>query len=638
MFCCVLLLSPSQEAAHAFQQLPLLWSSRSSTIRAIDIARDYGAIRYPTTSRLPNSILDAESDSISQNNDDDNSAGSSSGSSDPTRKLRYDVERYRNRSRVLESALQHKLNALHLSDQKLLVLQDAAKRVVRRREAAALADAAAVTSNNNKPVHDAAEVEAEWLAKLERVEAARREAVTQLQDAARQHEQWQRDADASANATRRDLAIAQSASEARQSADARDRAAWMAERRELERNLARERDLHQAAVAGIEPRQRLAEHAAAELAAAHAQVETLQSALRREGWRNSNLKAKFRALVETKESLQSKVDTLLRENKAALAATGQQQQQLGAEPALLTARQQQQREYEERMEIAQSAVAAAVKREEAVQRNYKDLQKNYEQVLQEKRALEQQLAEQQPSTRAFVDRARVQSSEEVQPVLPNELNPVLPKAEGVRPVETAVELASDEVLAVPVQISATEVQQVDGAPLELQEEVTTLAIASKDAVQEIKQSSGAPVTDVKSLELQEEVTTVPLASNVVVDQEAMQMSTTSAAVRRDEKDDTIAPNKRFQKTEKGTNSNPASTSASPDATVTPPPRKSMQRRLRGFLASLRPGRIGDYLQQHHLTFEVDDNDPSSSRWSRLAKRLLPRIPFRIARKPKVDEK
>lgn len=45
-----------------------------------------------------------------------------------------ELSRYRNRSRLLESTLRHKVQSLHLSEQKLQVLQDAIKRLVVQRE------------------------------------------------------------------------------------------------------------------------------------------------------------------------------------------------------------------------------------------------------------------------------------------------------------------------------------------------------------------------------------------------------------------------------------------------------------------------------------------------------------------------
>ena len=86
--------------------------------------------------------------------------------------------KYRNRSILLENTLRQKVQALKLSDQKLVVLQDAVKRVM----------AARSTEHDAEEALDSAEMQVlEWKARYERAETLRLEVASELSDVQRQH-------------------------------------------------------------------------------------------------------------------------------------------------------------------------------------------------------------------------------------------------------------------------------------------------------------------------------------------------------------------------------------------------------------------------------------------------------------------
>ena len=123
-----------------------------------------------------------------------------------------EVERYRNRSVLLETTLRHKLEALKLSDQKLHVLQDAVKRIVRRNKqnvAHATDKAVAEKSQDLKELREqlsAHQLEIlEWKGKYERTKTARMEAVNELGDLRRQWNEMNASASNGRNALVRDL-------------------------------------------------------------------------------------------------------------------------------------------------------------------------------------------------------------------------------------------------------------------------------------------------------------------------------------------------------------------------------------------------------------------------------------------------
>jgi hypothetical protein len=576
--------------------------------------------------------------------------GEAEGSEDV--KLKYDMERYRNRSVLLENALKQKLKHLELSDQKLLVLQDAAKRVVRRHEgelaeaagkaAKEKAESVAITEADRQVGEAVKKVETEWHIKLEEADAKRLKAVEQLESL---QQQW-KDVNAERDLLASDLTTIQRDY-------AQDQVAWKAQAQKLEQQLALKQERYEAAVAQIEQLERTAAKTENELLAANSQVDTLQTALQKEQHRISNIKAKFTALAETKENLQVELETLRRENKAlaaeTFAAVEREQRSTGDDVAFLksaareaaVAAEQQQQEYEERMEIAQSAVDAAVRRETAVQQKYDSLLQNFESVLRENRALQQQLAAQQQQTPpAFVKLDKVQTSGLAQPSESSKeagTNVTLAMAEEVQPIAEVAPSAVAELAGVP---------RVDGAPLELQAKVTIVESASY-VMQDTKQSNTS-AADVKPLELQEEVTIVEIASVLVPEAEQsnipqMLRTTDVTPLEQQKSVTTVVPASHVVQEAKQRGDPAASTAINvkprPELTSTADTTSRrlpiLRKRLRAWMiAILRPGKIGDYFQKRHFTFEADN---SSSKWWRFVKRLLPRIPFRIVRITK-DEK
>jgi hypothetical protein len=145
---CVLLLWYAAEQTHAFSLQGRRTVTQSNTI----LVGRRGGGRNPYAWEEPHWVLESSigpNGDADDTNDHDNplssldtvtsvtpaatTAGSSGGA------VLHNLELYRNRSFVLERALQQKLQALHLSRQKLLVLQDAAHRVVQKHVAKAAA-------------------------------------------------------------------------------------------------------------------------------------------------------------------------------------------------------------------------------------------------------------------------------------------------------------------------------------------------------------------------------------------------------------------------------------------------------------------------------------------------------------------
>jgi hypothetical protein len=144
---CVLLLWYAAEQTHAFS----LQGRRAVTQCNTILVGRRGGGRNPYALEEPHWVLESSigpNGDADDTNDNDNplssldnvtsvtsatTAGSSGGA------VLHNLELYRNRSFVLERALQQKLQALHLSRQKLLVLQDAAHRVVQKHVAKAAA-------------------------------------------------------------------------------------------------------------------------------------------------------------------------------------------------------------------------------------------------------------------------------------------------------------------------------------------------------------------------------------------------------------------------------------------------------------------------------------------------------------------
>jgi hypothetical protein len=147
---CVILLWYAAEQTHAFS----LQGRRAVTQCNTILVGRRGGGKNPYAWEEPHRVLESSigpnGDADDTANDDDNplsslgtvtsvtpaatTAGSSGGA------VLHNLELYRNRSFVLERALQQKLQALHLSRQKLLVLQDAAHRVVQKHVAKAAAE------------------------------------------------------------------------------------------------------------------------------------------------------------------------------------------------------------------------------------------------------------------------------------------------------------------------------------------------------------------------------------------------------------------------------------------------------------------------------------------------------------------
>lgn len=480
-------------------------------------------------------------------------------------KQTYDVERYRNRSVLLENALQHKLNALKLSDQKLLVLQDAAKRVLRRHESelAAVAHAKSAKENSEyvkanlveERVRDAVkQVEFKFQKKLESVTAERSDATKQLETSLLLQEQASKESDY----LRTKLSKLQTLHE-------QDKAAWKAESQLLEQQLAREHERYEAAASGIAQLERTTEKLEAELFAVNSKVDQLQTALQKEKHRSSSFNDKFVALAEAKERLEVKLDELLQENSsltAEAASAAELSTRITASVDAVAAFQPQQ-DYEERMEIAQSAVTAAVRSEQMVRENYDALQQNYEALIQEKQALEQQLAQQQQQPKpTFVT---VKKSIEGQP----SLDGLDTHVHGKLPSETIT--GPSPSIGLELEQSNTDEQLIDGEVL------------------------------LESLE------------DVSIVEHALPAFNPSKTV-------TVAAHDAIPLTQPH------------DASEA---RRPMGKQLRALMATLQPGRMGDFFQKRHLTFE---DDPSSSKWRRFVKRLLlPRIPFRIVRTTNNEE-
>jgi FtsZ-binding cell division protein ZapB len=228
------------------------------------------------------------------------------------------------------AVLQQKLSALHLSDQKLLVLQDAAQRMVRRHETelhdtrAQHATALAAKEQTASQRH-AAELERMRLAGEQR--ERKLEAAGQA-ERLRLNEHFQKQME---NAHKEHAARI----EALQDAHTQDRTAWSEQESELRLALA------VAEKTNIQ-----------QLRHANGTIQAMQVEMNDERERYERLKQEFKAITERYERLKSRWNQLRRQNEALVA----QQQSVEQKTA-------------EQVEIATAAVAAATQREQDLQEN-----------------------------------------------------------------------------------------------------------------------------------------------------------------------------------------------------------------------------------------------------------------------------
>ena len=272
----------------------------------------------------------------------------------------------------LESAvLNQKLHALQLSDQKLLVLQDAAKRMVRRHEAELLetkAQHATALAANEATAQRLQNAEIDRLQLMwERRLRSQKDADRQV--AAKERAKLQEDWQAQLQKAQREY---QARIEEMQAEQARDRS-------EREQRL-------RAQMAAIE------RDAAKEVHQANSTIQLLQAELREERERHRLAELDCVAITERFERLQSRFDHLRQQNEALLLQQQSEQQEL--------ARQQ-----EEQMEIANSAVAAAMHREQELQKKYELLQQQYD-TLQSESITRQQLRPKKVTPSSFADSSK----------------------------------------------------------------------------------------------------------------------------------------------------------------------------------------------------------------------------------------
>jgi hypothetical protein len=244
------------------------------------------------------------------------------------------------------AVLNQKLHSLQLSDQKLLVLQDAAQRMVRRHEA---------ELRDTRAQHATAMVAKENTAKLrhetemERVRQTLERRVQKIEadhkaERLRLKENYQKQLE-------EELLEHTARIESLQDAHALDRFAWSKQESQLRSALAasEKASMHQ-------------------LRHANCTMQAMQVEMQEERDRFGLLKHEYKTVTERYERLKSRWNHLREQNEALVA----QQQTM-------------EKKAQEQMEIATSAVAAATQREQALQEKYDALLLQYNGAIQQSR-------------------------------------------------------------------------------------------------------------------------------------------------------------------------------------------------------------------------------------------------------------
>lgn len=389
----VMMLAFVSTAAHAaFHNDFLLYSSKIASVGEITPSRGNGAF-FRAETMLPSSIL--------QHKDNDESGVSM---------LHEKEHLYRNRSLLLERALQQKLQALHLSDQKLLVLQDAAHRMVGKQVAREQSELTRIRKEQESTMERERQ---NWQA--ERMEMRKRQA--SLDEQCHNLRKERDDTVILLDTIRADYS--------------RSMDHWRIQKQELEQSHDREHEnLESAAILALQQ-----EHQDAmiglqkEFSLFQLEHATTQALLYKEKRRNRHYRAKIQAFIVNNNSnsvsiafRNTGIDTLrpsllvepVNDNKLLGDATDSTDDIQGlvsitsnnvppVTVGSLSAEQASGIVTEEtpfvtkevfsveQMEIAQSAVAAAANREAAAHGQYQTLQQSYDLMVQEKQILQEQL-------------------------------------------------------------------------------------------------------------------------------------------------------------------------------------------------------------------------------------------------------
>jgi hypothetical protein len=316
------------------------------------------------------------------------------------RKLGYDAERYRNRATILEHALQHKLrqsassktdgSSQQLSDQKLSVLQDAVHRLVQKHE-----------KRENQIALELAKAKEV----AESLEAARQRDIT---DWDAKHEQSQVELDGALKAVnklridqqqgkqgaQRELDVLQNSLLELQSAYERDQAIWEETRLKLEqatKNLSKARKQSELRIEQLER----------EMQVLRSDNLALQDKLQHEHERSRRWKTKLKETTDELQVLHLQHDALLKQQEQQVV-NNNAESSVGKEKAQLDIAKEQQ--YEEAIQIAQAAVAAAERREQGMRHQYEALVQKHESVLHDKKRLDSQLKREKLSFDQYVAR------------------------------------------------------------------------------------------------------------------------------------------------------------------------------------------------------------------------------------------